>query len=335
MRSLFAALSLACFIAAPAAAETALTGVHQTADGPLQAALAARDYAKARTLAAPLAAKGDSAAQVVLGRLYEQGLGGRVDIGQALEHYSAAAVNGSADAQIALGRLAYEGGGVYPDYERAAGWFRLAAAQGDPRGDVNLGRLLADGRGVRQDRIAAAHHFAKAAAKNNADGLFYLGLAFLNGEGVPLNYQNARKNFEAASAKGHAEAAYHLALLHESTALGPPNGAEAARHLRLAAEKGYAPAFAAMGLIVHRGDAEGAAIDWFEKGAAAGDAQAALLYAVALSKGDGRPQNIAEAALTAQRLAAAPETPAPIRAQAQRLLQTLSRQVNGPITLRE
>jgi hypothetical protein len=105
--------------------------------------------------------------------------------------------------------------------------------------------------------------------------------------------------------------------------------------MRLAAERGHAPAYAAMGLIVHRGDASGAAIDWFEKGANAGDAQAALLYAVALSEGDGRPKNIAEAALTAQRLAAAPETPAPIRAQAERLMKTLSRQVNGPITLRE
>jgi hypothetical protein len=326
MRAPLAAFLLACFIAAPASA---------AAEGLTLAALAAEDPAKARSLAEPLAAKGDSAAQVVLGRIYEQGLGVRPDIGLALENYSAAAVNGSADAQIALGRLAYEGGGVYPDYERAAGWFRLAAAQGDPRGHVRLGRMLADGRGVRQDKVAAAHHFARAAAKKDADGLFYLGLAFLRGDGVPLNYESARKYFAGASALGHGEAAYHLALMYDSTALGRADAAEAARFMRLAAERGHAPAFAAMGLIVHRGDAPGLAADWFEKGANAGDAQAAILYAVALSKGDGRPKNPAAAALLARRLATARETPAPIVAQAERLRQSLAKEINGPITLRE
>lgn len=315
MRPLAAALFLSCLIAAPAHAETALT----------------RDPGEL----AARAAQGDSAAQVLLGRLYEKGLGVRPDIGLALEHYSAAAARGSADAQIALGRLAYEGGGVYPDYERAAGWFRLAAAQGDPRGDVELGRMLADGRGLRRNKVAAAHHFAKAAAKNNADGLFYLGLAFLNGDGVPLNVKKARDYFAAASDGGHGEGAYHLALLYESTALGRPDAAGAARHMRLAAERGHAPAFAAMGLIVHRGDAAGVAADWFEKGARAGDPQAALLYAVALSKGDGRPKNLAAAALVARRLAGAPETPAPLRAQAERLLQAMAKEAHGPITLRE
>lgn len=335
MRTLLAALSAACFIAAPARAETALTGAHDRPADAVFAALAANDPTKARVLAEPLAAKGDDAARVALGRIYEKGLGVRPDIGLALEHYSAAAVNGSADAQIALGRLAYEGGGVYPDYERAAGWFRLAAAKGDARADVRLGQMLADGRGVRQDKVAAAHHFAKAAAKNNADGQFYLGLAFLRGDGVPLNYQGAARYFAAASERGHGEAAYHLALLFESTALGRADAAEAARYMRLAAERGEMRAFAAMGLIVHRGDAEGVAADWFERGADAGDAQAALLYAVALSKGDGRPKDIAAAAHLARKLAAAPETPAPIRAQATRLQQTLAREVNGPITLRE
>lgn len=335
MRVFFAVFLAACFNVAPARAETALTGAHDKPADAVFAALAANDPAKARALAEPLAAKGDDGARVALGRIYEKGLGVRPDIGLALEHYSAAAVNGSADAQIALGRLAFEGGGVYPDYERAAGWYRLAAAQGDPRADVRLGLMLADGRGVRQDKVAAAHHFARAAAKNNADGLFYLGLSWMRGDGVPLNYASAKKYFAAASAAGHGEAAYHLALLYESTALGRADAAEASRYMRLAAERGHAPAYAAMGLIVHRGDAGGNAADWFERGANAGDAQAALLYAVALSKGDGRPKNIAAAALLAGRIAAAPETPAPLRAQAARLQQTLARQTKGPISLRE
>ncbi len=335
MRAFFAACSSLCLIAAPARAETALTGADAAPADAVLAALAANDPVKARALAEPLAAAGDLEAQVALGKIYENGLGVRPDIGLALEHYSAAAVNGSADAQIALGRIAYEGGGVYPDYERAAGWFRLAAAAGDARAEVRLGRMLADGKGVRRDSVAAAHHFARAAAKNDVDGLFWLGISFLKGDGVPLDYRSAAKYFAAASAASHAEAPYHLALMHESTALGPANGAQAARYMRLAAERGHAPAYAAMGLIVHRGDAPGAAIDWFEKGAMTGDPQATLLYAVALSRGDGRPKDVGAATHIARQLAAAPQTPAPIRAQAQRLQQSLQRQVNGPITLRE
>jgi hypothetical protein len=330
MRALLAAFSLSCFIAAPAAAEAGLTD-----SDAVFVALAEENHARAKSLAEPLAAKGDPGANFALGWIYERGLSVRPDIGMALEHYSAAAIDGNADAQLALGRLAYEGGGVYPDYERAAGWYRLAAAQGDPRAEVRLGLMLADGKGLRQDKVAAAHHFAKAAAKNNADGLFYLGFAFLNGDGVPINRQGAAKYFAAAAAKGHAEAAYHLALMHDGAALGRANAAEAARYMRIAAEGGHKPAYAAMGLIIHRGDAPGAAADWFERGANAGDPQAALLYAVALSKGDGRPKNTAAAALLARRVATSPEAPAPVRAQAERLQQSLARQINGPITLRE
>ncbi|MFN3960379.1 MAG: tetratricopeptide repeat protein [Parvularculaceae bacterium] len=330
MRAALALVCAFCSIAAPVRAATGLTPADD-----VFAALEAADHARALALAEPLAAQGDIGAHVALGRIYERGLGVRPNIGLALEHYSAAATQGSADAQLALGRLAYEGGGVYPDYERAAGWFRLAAAKGDARAEVRLGRMFADGKGVRQDSVAAVNHFARAAAKNNADGLFYLGLANLRGDGVPQSYQRAATYFEGASSKSHAEAAYHLALMHDSTVLGRPDAAEAARLMRLAAEGGYAPAFAAMGLIVHRGDAEGVAADWFERGAAAGDPQATLLYAVALSKGDGRPKDAAGAMRLSRKLVEEPQTPDAIRAQAKRLEQTLARQVNGPITLRD
>ncbi|MDZ7626943.1 MAG: SEL1-like repeat protein [Parvularculaceae bacterium] len=332
MRAAFHALAILCLAGTLARAETPLT---QSGAQAVLAALERNDHQRARALAEPLAARGDSVASYALGMIYEKGLGVRPHIGLALEHYSAAAIDGSADAQIALGRLAYEGGGVYPDYERAAGWFRLASAQGDPRGDVRLGVMLADGKGVAQDSVAAAHHFARAAAKNNADGLFYLGFAFLNGDGVPQNYQVAAKYFASAVQKGQAEAAFHLALMHEGTALGTANAAEAARLMQLAAERGHKPAFAAMGLIVHRGDAPGVAADWFERGAKAGDAQAAFLYAVALAKGDGRKKDPQAAALLARRIATAPSTPAPLKAQAQRLTHSLTKEISGPITLRE
>ncbi len=309
----------------PAALENHASAAHQ--------ALLARDYARARALAEPLADKGDAAANHLLGYLYEKGLGVAADIGAALRHYGDAAIAGSADAQMALGTLAFEGDGVYPDYERAAGWFRLASAQGDPRADVRLGLMYAEGVGVSRNFTAAARHFTKAAGKGDANGAFYLGLAFLNGDGLPQSYQNAAKSFGSAAAKGHGEAAYHLALLHDGPALGRPDTDKAAGFMRMSAKEGYPPAFAAMGLIVHRGDAEGIAADWFEQGASAGDKQAALLYAVALYEGDGREKNIGAATALVDGILRS-DAPAPLRAEAQRLRRTIEAETKGPLTLR-
>lgn len=320
--------SLVAAAPAPSAddAPSPLAAAHQ--------ALVKGQYAKARALAEPLARKGDAAALHLLGYLYEKGLGVKRDVSAALRNYGDAAIKGSADAQVALGLIAFEGAGVYPDYERAAGWFRLAAAQGDPRADVRLGVMYAEGVGVRQSPVAAAHHFAKAAARGDAEGEFYLGLVFMNGDGVEQDYAKGAQSFARAAAKGHGEAAYHLALMRESAVLGPPQQDEAARLMTQAAQAGYAPAFAAMGLIVHRGDAPGVAADWFEMGARAGDPKAAFLYAVALSEGDGRATNPAAALAIIDRLLSSKETPAPLKAQANALRQTITRRTNGPITLR-
>jgi TPR repeat protein len=157
----------------------------------------------------------------------------------------------------------------------------------------------------------------------------------MNGDGVPQSYAGAAKYFSVAARQGHAEAAYHLALLFDSPLLGPADARAAARYMTAAALAGHAPAYAAMGLIVHRGDADGVAADWFERGARLGDPQSTLLYAVALSRGDGRAKDIAAAAGLARQLAAAPSTPAPIRAQAERLRRTLDAARAGPISLRD
>lgn len=297
-------------------------------------ALLEGDYAKAKALAEPLAKRNDPAANHLLGYLYEKGLGVRADIGAALRHYGDAAIAGNADAQLALGVLAFEGDGVYPDYERAAGWFRLAAAQGDPRADVRLGLLYAEGLGVAQSSVAAAHHFAKAASRGDAEGEFWLGLSWLNGDGLPQSYQKAAANFEAAAGQGHAEAAYHLALIYDSPVLGAPDTDKAVHYMRQAAEGGFPQAFAAMGLIVHRGDAEGLAADWFEKGVRAGDPQSAFLYAVALSEGDGREKNILAALTIADQIIASKTAPEPLKAQAAALKKTIRARTAGPLTLR-
>lgn len=297
-------------------------------------AFAAGDYAGARKLAAAQAQKGDAQADVILGYLLQNGLGGRADIGAALAHYGDAALKGNADAQIALGMLAFRGDGVWPDYERAAGWFRLAAQQGDARGAVRLAIMFMQGVGVPMDHVAAAHYFGQAAAAGDADGAYYMGRAFLDGDGVPADAAKAAANFERAAKGGNAAAAYELGMLYDSPRLGAPDTDKAVKLIRAAAESGYGPASAAMGLIVHRGDAPGIAADWFEKGLREGDAHSALLYAVALLNGDGRAKEPGKAAAIAHEIATAEQTPAPLKSEALRLLDEINMKTPGPLTLR-
>src|SRR3990167_1701175 len=334
-RAMSSPAALAALVNSPApAASKKNAGVDRLQIDLAHKALIDGDYAKAKALAEPLAKRNDPAAHHLLGYLYEKGLGVRADIGAALSHYGDAAIGGNVDAQMALGVLAFEGDGVYPDYERAAGWFRLAAAQGDPRADVRMGLLYAEGLCVAQSSVAAAHHFAKAAGKGDAEGQFWLGLSWLNGDGLPQSYRKAATNFEAAALQGHGEAAYHLALIHDSPVLGAPDEKKAASYMRMAAASGFPPAFAAMGLMVHRGDADGLAADWFEKGARAGDPQSAFLYAVALFEGDGRAKDIVGALTIADQLIAAAATPDPLKAQAAALKKTIRARTPGPLTLR-
>ncbi|MGE0410267.1 MAG: tetratricopeptide repeat protein [Amphiplicatus sp.] len=337
-REMVAPDALKALVNAPDPAKQERAPEKAKAPAPLEIDLARKalvdgDFARAFKIAEALAKRGDAAADHILGYLYENGLGVRADIGAALRHYGEAAIKGDANAQIALGALAFAGDGVYADYERAAGWFRLAAAQGDPRGEVRLGLLYAEGLGVQQNSVTAAHYFAKAASKGDADGEFWLGVAWMNGDGVPQSYPKAAVNFANAAKQGHAEAAYHLSLIYDSPVLGAPDAAKAAGYMRAAAEGGYPPAYAAMGLLAHRGDAEGLAADWFEKGARAGDPQSAFLYAVALFEGDGRPKDIIGALALADEIIAS-DAPEPLKAQAASLKKSIRARTPGPLTLR-
>ncbi|MBI3903747.1 MAG: sel1 repeat family protein [Nitrosomonadales bacterium] len=70
-------------------------------------------------------------AQLILGTMYESGLGIPQDYVQAVEWYRKAAAQGNVDAQILLGVKYEKGLGVAQDYVQAHMWFNLAAASGD------------------------------------------------------------------------------------------------------------------------------------------------------------------------------------------------------------
>ncbi|MBI1391103.1 MAG: hypothetical protein GC152_00030 [Alphaproteobacteria bacterium] len=264
------------------------------------------DGAGALALALPLADAGDADALHLVGYLHETGLSGAVNPGLAEAFYERAAAAGAAEAKIAYGSFLLAQNRTPADAVRAAAAFREAAAEGEPHAIAKLGALYMEGVGVTRDPIVGASLLEKAASQDDPDALFYLGMAHVTGEGRAADPETARRLLSRAVKAGHVEAAYNLALLHRSDALGPPDAAFAAKLMRAAADAGYAPAMTAMGLYAHRGEAEGAAADWFEKASEAGDLQGRFLLAVALAEGDGRSKDEGEAQRLARDVAGHP-----------------------------
>ncbi len=85
------------------------------------------NYASALRVWLPQAQQGDARAQVVVGEIYEKGLGGLSDPALAAQWYRKAADQGDSSAQINLGHLYEKGLGVEKNLPEALNWYRKAS----------------------------------------------------------------------------------------------------------------------------------------------------------------------------------------------------------------
>jgi TPR repeat protein len=145
-----------------------ISGGGMVCAGPLEDGVAAYDrgdYATALRLLQPLGEQGDVTAQIVLGSMYDAGIGVTKDDRKALQWYRLAAEQGNADAQFNLGDMYANGQGVTQDNREAVKWLRLAAEQGNASAQSNLGVMYWHGRGVSQDYLRAHMWFNLATSK--------------------------------------------------------------------------------------------------------------------------------------------------------------------------
>lgn len=84
----------------------------------------AQDHAEAKRWLEPAHMKGAFTATYILGTMYEEGKGGPVDIGKAVEYYKSAAARGAYLPCVRLARLYANGKGVPPSPERAVDWYQ-------------------------------------------------------------------------------------------------------------------------------------------------------------------------------------------------------------------
>jgi uncharacterized protein len=195
LKSVIAALAL--LTAAPVMAQEIDKGMKAFQNGDFAAAISAWE---------PLAARGDTEAQLMLCKhhitlrggvpqAYIEGKGPPEDIARGVAMWRTqaqwcllASQDGSGEALAELGYLYSNGSGVEKDKARGLALYQLAVNRGDPLGQARLGFLhqSAQLEGGRNDK-EAVRLYKLAAEQGHALGQFRLGLMYEYGLGVPQN----------------------------------------------------------------------------------------------------------------------------------------------------
>ena len=170
------------------------------------------------------AEQGNAHAQLLLGTMYEKGIGVAKDEAEAVEWYREAAEQGSADAQSILGLMYSYGRGVTKDEAEAMRWWR-EGAQSRLREFANAPTNAPFKFGGFEGKI-------KAAESGNKSAQHSVGMMYLTGSGV------TQSDVEAVYWLTEAGAEQALAILYEEGRGGlPKDNAEAMRLYRKTAEQ--------------------------------------------------------------------------------------------------
>src|SRR6516164_24853 len=109
------------------------------------------EYRTARDLALPRAEAGDPKAMTMLGELYSNALGVKLDEAKAVDWYRRASDAGDREAMFALAMMRIAGRGGPVDKGEAVKLLASAAKLGSPKAAYNLALLYLDGQTLPQD----------------------------------------------------------------------------------------------------------------------------------------------------------------------------------------
>ncbi|HVN77809.1 MAG TPA: caspase family protein [Terriglobia bacterium] len=243
--------------------------------------------------------QGDPVAQLLLGRMFAQGLEAPKDEREAVKWYKKAADQGNSSAQTNLGLMYQNGSGVPKDYDEAIKWYRKAADQGNALAQSNLGVMYRDGLGVAKDYGEALEWFKKAADQGNAHGQNGLGFMYQNGFGVAKDYDEAVKWYKKAAEQGGIASQNSLGLMYKNGWGVAKDYDEAVKWYRKAAEQGNATAQGNLGVMYRDGlgvaKDYGEAVKWYKKAAEQGNADAQNNLGVMYKNGTGVAKDYGEA----------------------------------------
>jgi hypothetical protein len=130
---------------------------------------------------------GFSPAQVVLGYLFDTGIGVPLDHGEALEWYKKAGQQDDPLAQWLVGRIIYADLVPPRDLNEARTWLEKASSHGDPFGEYLLGRIALE----RGEYALSASRFREAARQGLPQAQREFAGLLKGGQGLPQNYFEA------------------------------------------------------------------------------------------------------------------------------------------------
>lgn len=160
------------------------------------------DYVTMIKISRPLAEKGDTWFQIMLGLTFEGGLGVPQDYVQAVGWYRKAAIQGDSSGQFNLARMYLKGNGVQEDQNEGISWLRKAAQQSEPRSQNMLGMMgLLGNEASIISKSEAVNWIQKSANQGYRDAQLNLALMYYAGQNVVQDYVLAHMwaNLAAAS----------------------------------------------------------------------------------------------------------------------------------------
>lgn len=254
----------------------------------------ARHYQRVADRYRAAAAAGNPRALRKMAHLYEHGLPPLDSDISALAGYRRAAEQNDRYAQFILGYFYEQGIGVPPDAAQATHWYRRSEAQRFGLAAWRLGLCYQYGHGVAPNAPEAAWHFARAARYFHGPALIELGHLHEHGRLLSGNLSRARKAFRIAGWLGHAAGHYHQGRYLESGLGGTKDLSKAVRFYRKAARQEHPEALFRLGML-HLQEPhlsrDGKGIQWLQRAALAGKAEAKYQLALCYQNGQGVPQD--------------------------------------------
>lgn len=236
----------------------------------------AKNYAAALTELQPAAQRGDAQAMLYLAWMFLDGLGVPKDAPRAFQWALKSAEAGNARAMNQVGRQYVLGQGVEADPVKAYSYFRQGAEAGEMRAMHNLANGYANGAGgLPVDLTLAFTWYRRAADLGLALSYGPVSDAYRQGRGVEKNERLALTYLERGVAAGDGYSLWRMGTVVQAGVLGLVQDKPRAVSLfTQAANAGYAEGLTTLGDIAAADGQGETALEYYRKGAAAGNTQA-------------------------------------------------------------
>lgn len=226
------------------------------------------------------------------------GIGTAPDFQAVLASLRVADKAGNAEAALKIGEIHEAGTGDSEDAALAIRWFRKACKLGVSGAGMRLAQCYIQGHGCKRSLGTAIFWLMAAADQGDEVACAELATKYAD---FPAVRGNAEFYLQRAAELGHAESAYTLGERCLNPEEGKSNPIQARKWFEIAAAREHAGACGQLGEMWRTGEAGLQvdflrAVEWYERGARAGDADSAFHLGCCHECGEGVQPDLAQAA---------------------------------------